>query len=364
MNRVEINLNSINSNVNYFKSLLDSETKLIGVVKANAYGHGIEEVGRVVWTSGADILAVFSVDEAVALRVAKIRSPLIVLGPIEESDFHRLLDFDITTTVGEFETVYRLSKIAKAENKWAKIDIKVETGMNRYGFKSHEVAENVRKIMALGHVKIEGMHSHIIDPVDIPATNEQIKVLESVLFSFQQNNFEIPMVHLAATDTIVRHPSAHFDAVRLGIGIYGYGDFEGYQEALKPALELKSQISAIKLVGKGETIGYGRTFKAKDVMKIAVLPIGYFDGISRSLSNNSDVLVAGKRAKIVGRICMNSMMVDVTGIKCAVGDEVALIGVQGNDKIWADEIAKKTDTIPHEVLCRIPEHLPREYRFK
>jgi alanine racemase len=218
--------------------------------------------------------------------------------------------------------------------------------------------------MSLGHIKIEGMHSHIADSTNISATNEQIKVLESVMFTFQQNNFDMPLVHLAATDAIVRHPNAHFDAVRLGIGIYGYGNFDGYQDVLKPALELKSQISVIKLVGKGETIGYGRTYEAKDVMKIAVLPIGYFDGISRNLSNNGDVLVAGKRAKIVGRICMNSMMVDVTGIKCAVGDEVILIGTQGNDKIWADEIAEKIGTIPHEVLCRIPEHLPREYRFK
>jgi alanine racemase len=364
MNKVEINLNSINSNVNYFKSLLDSETKLIGVVKANAYGHGLEDVGRVVWTSGADILAVFSVDEAVMLRVARVRSPIIVLGPVEEKDFHRLLDFDITVTVSDFEIVYKLSKVSKAENKWAKIDVKIETGMNRYGFKSHEVVENVRKIMALGHVKIEGMHSHIADPADITVTKEQIKVLESVMFSFQQNNFDIPMVHLAATDTIVRHPDAHFGAVQLGIGIYGYGDFKGYQDVLKPALELKSHISAVKLVSKGETIGYGRTYEAKDVMKIAILPIGYFDGVLRSLSNKGDVLIAGKRAKIVGRICMNSMMVDVTGIKCAVGDEATLIGIQGNDKIWADEIAKKTGTIAHEILCRIPEHLPREYRFK
>jgi alanine racemase len=162
----------------------------------------------------------------------------------------------------------------------------------------------------------------------------------------------------------VRHPDAHFGAVQLGIGIYGYGDFKGYQDVLKPALELKSHISAVKLVSKGETIGYGRTYEAKDVMKIAILPIGYFDGVLRSLSNKGDVLIAGKRAKIVGRICMNSMMVDVTGIKCAVGDEATLIGIQGNDKIWADEIAKKTGTIAHEILCRIPEHLPREYRFK
>jgi len=337
---------------------------MIGVVKANAYGHGIVDVGRVIWTSGADMLAVTTVAEAVMLRVGKIRAPIIVLGPTQEDDFQRLLDFDITTTVFDFEMAYKLSKIAKQENKWAKIDLKIETGLNRYGIKPHEVTENIRRIMSLGHVKIEGIHSHIADSADAAASKEQIKQIHSVLFSLQQNNIEIPMTHLAATDATVNFPESHFDAVRIGIGLYGYGAFKDYKDVLKPALELKSFISSVKVVAKNETIGYGRTYKADDAIRVAVVPLGYFDGYARVFSNNSEVLVGGKRVKVVGRICMNSFMVDVTGIKCGVDDEVVLIGVQGNDRIWADELAKRSETIPHEILCRIPDHLVREYHFK
>lgn len=364
MNEIEINLNAINANVNYFRGLLEPETKLIGVVKANAYGHGLVETGRVIWTSGADILATTSVAEAVMLRLEKIKAPIIVLGAIEKGDFQRIIDFDLTVTIYDFETAYQLARAAKAENKWVKLDLKIDTGLSRYGFKPPELLENYRKISALEHVKVVGIHSHFANVSDKDFSKEQIKLMQAVLFSFQQNSLEIPMTHMAATDATVNFPEAHFDAVRIGIGLYGYGTFDGYGEALKPALELKSTISCIRIVGKGETVGYRQTYKAKEAIKAAVIPLGYFDGYPRALSNKAEVLIGGKRAKVIGLVCMNAMLADVTGIKCAVGDEVTLIGRQGNEMVTAMELAHKIDTIPHEILCRLPEHLPRKHCFK
>ena len=366
-NKIEIDLNAIAHNVRVIKSHLDPETKLIGVVKDNAYGHGLVDTARAIWTAGADILAVRNVEEAVALRVGKIRSPILILGYVDHKNFRKLLDFDITLTIFDFETALHLSQEAAKLNKWARVDIKVDTGLNRYGFATHEVVEQYQKIAALEHLKVEGIHSHLAEPSDKEFTSEQISQLQGVLFSFQQNRIAPPMVHLAATRAVFEYPEAHFDAVRVGIGLYGYsgyGESTSENDKLQPVLELKSQIAQIRRVGKGQSIGYGRTVVAKNPMKLAVIPLGYADGYPRALSNKTDVLIDGHRAKVTGRVAMDAICADVTGVKCVVGDEVTLIGKQGEEKIFADELAKAADTIEHEILSRLPMSLPREYHFK
>lgn len=364
-NTIDVNLNAIVHNINVFRHLVDPETKIIGVVKANAYGHGLEETARTVWTSGADILAVNSIEEAIALRVNKIKAPIIILSYVEPSEFRRLLDFDLTLTVYDFDQVRHLSREAVKQNKWAKVDIKVDTGMNRYGFALYEFGENYQKIASSEHIKIEGIHSHFASAGDSKFSREQISLMQNVLFSLQQNSVQLPMVHMAATQATVNYSEAHFDAVRIGLGLYGYYGFETDSlEPLQPALKLKSKIAQIRRVAEGESVGYDRTFVADKPMKVAIIPIGYFEGYPRSLSGKSEVLVFGRRVNTVGRVCMNIIMADVTGIKCAMGDEVVLIGSQKDAFIGADEVSRNAGTIVNETLCRLSNSISREYHFK
>jgi len=363
-NKIEVDLNAITNNVRVFRNMIDAETKIIGVVKANAYGHGLIDTARAIWTSGADILATFDIEEAVSLRVAKIRCPILIIGYVEPRDYRRLLDFDLTVTIFELDDAIKLNQEATKQNKWAKVDIKVDTGMNRFGVSPFEAVEFYQKVSALEHIKITGIHSHFADAGDQEFSREQIRRMQGVLFGLQQFGTSAPMVHMAATQGTFKYPEAHFDAVRVGLGLYGYYDFEVEEKLLLPALEFRTQIAQIKRVGKGESVGYKRTFEAEKPLKIAVLPCGYSDGYPRDLSNKSQVLVHGKRARLIGRVCMNVFMIDVTGINCSVGDDVILIGSQGGGKVDADDLAQLTGSIPHEILSRLNPNIHREYHFK
>jgi alanine racemase len=364
LNKVEIDLNAISNNVRVFREIIDIETKIIGVVKANAYGHGLVDTARAIWTSGADILATFNIEEAISLRVAKIRCPILIIGYVEPKDFRRLLDFDLTITIFNPDDAIRLNQEATKQNKWARVDLKIDTGMNRFGISPLDAIEQYQKISSLEHIKITGIHSHFADANDRDYSHEQIRQMQNVLFGLQQIGSSAPMVHMAATAGSFLYSEAHFDAIRVGIGLYGYYDSKTEEPKLMPALEFKSQVAQVKRVAKGESVGYARTFYAEKPLKIAVIPCGYSDGYSRGLSNKAYVLLHGKRARVIGRICMNIFMIDVTGINCAVGDEVILIGSQGGGKVSAEDLATLDDTIPHEILSRINPNLPREYHFK
>lgn len=364
VNRIEIDLNALSNNLRVFRKAIDPDAKIIGVVKANAYGHGLVETARAVWTAGADILAVATMDEAAALRVAKIRAPILVLSYIDPSDFRRMIDFDVTATVYNFQTALKISQEAIKLNKWAKVDLKIDTGMNRFGVTPTEAVDFYQKVFSLEHIKITGIHSHFTDGGNREFVKEQLNQMQNVLFSFQRVGIVPPLVHMAATEATLKFPETHFGAIRPGLGLYGYCGFNDPNCELQPVLELKTVIAQIRRVGRGETIGYMREFMAEKPMKIAVLPIGYSDGYPRSLTNKGEVLVSTKRAKVVGRVCMNITMVDVTGISCNEGDEVVLIGSQGSGKVYADEVAAWAGTNPHEILSRLSPLLPREYHFK
>lgn len=364
LNTIEIDLNAINDNLRFFKNKIDSESKIIGVVKANAYGHGLAETARAVWTSGADILAVADIEEAVALRVEKIRAPIVVLGYVNPKDFRRAIDFDITLSAFELDDVLHLSQDAKKLNKWARIDMKVDTGMNRFGFSVHEAADIYQQIQGIEHIKLEGLHSHFAEPLDREFVKAQLMDFNNVLFALQKSSIKPPLVHMAATDASLLYDEAHFDAVRIGLGLYGFTEVSQFQTELKPVLSFKSKIGQIIRVGAGETIGYAKSFQAKKPMKIAVIPVGYADGYPRSLSNKSEVIINGFKTKVIGRVCMNVLMADVTGIKCANLDDVILIGSQDQNEIRADELGNLADTNTHEILSRLSATVAREYHFK
>jgi len=363
INKIEVDLNAISGNLGLFKKIIYPETKIIGMVKANAYGHGLVEAARVIWTSGADILAVERIEEAVELRVAKIKAPILIIGYVEPADYHKIIDFDLIMSVGDYESAYQLSREARKQNLWARFDINVDTGMNRWGIPVYEFSQIYQKMLDLEHAKVVGIHSHFVDALNAKLAKEQIRLMQNVLFALQQGKFSIPMVHMATTDAILSNPESQFDAIRIGFGLFGYSDFK-QDVGLKPALEFKTKIAQIRRVAKGESIGYGRAYIAKQPKKIAVLPIGYADGYPRALSNKAKVLVSGKKAAITGNICMGAIMIDVTGIDCSLGDEVVLIGKSGDDKVYADDLAKLADTTAREILARLPARLPREYHFK
>ncbi len=361
---IDVDLNAIVHNLSEVKKIIYPETKIIGVVKANAYGHGLVETARAIWTSGADILAVHSIEEAVELRVNKIRSPILVLGFDNQKDFYKAIEFDITLTAYDLDVLYLLHLEAKKHNRWVRVDFKVDTGMSRLGFKAYEAAEKYQEVLKFEHIRIEGIHSHFAAPLDKEFCFQQLKEFQNVLFYLQQQKIQIPLVHMAATDTTFLYNESQFDAVRIGQGLYGYSDVKKFQDKLQPVLTLKSQIISIRRVAKGESVSYDRIYRAPSSKRIAVVPVGYADGYPRSLSNKSQVLVAGSRVKVLGRICMNALMIDVTGVKCTIGDEVVLIGDQKEEFISALELAKLGETIPREILSRLSPTIPREYHFK
>lgn len=363
MNKIEIDLNAISNNLIFFKKSIYPETKIIGVVKENAYGHGLVESARVIWTSGADVLAVERIQEAIDLRVAKIKAPILILGYVDPEDYHKVIDFDLILSISNFEDAYRLSREARKRNLWGRVDVEIDTGMNRWGIPPFEFLQTYQKALGLEHIKVVGIHSHFAQPLDKDFSREQIRILQNALFTLQQGKFPIPMVHMASTDAVLTNPESQFDAIRIGIGLFGYSLAKNATN-LTPALEFKTQVAYIRRVAKGESVGYNRTFIAKQPKKIAVLPVGYADGYPRALSNNSTVIVNNKKAPVVGNICMGTTMIDITGIDCSIGDEVILIGKSEDDKVYADDLAKKANTIPYEILSRLPERIIREYHFR
>lgn len=356
---VEINLNAYRKNLEVIKSILDPETQVMAVVKANAYGHGLEESARTIWTSGADQLAVINVDEGIALRVAKIKAPILILGYIENQDIRRALDFDLGISVFDIDQARRISDEARIVNRWAKVHFKVDTGMHRFGFDPIEAMDAISEIIQLEHIKVEGIYSHFADASNISFSKKQIMEMRNILFKLQQMGVNAWTTHMAATDATANYQEAHFDMVRVGLGVYGLTD---KIEGLEPVLSFRTKIGQIRRLGPGESIGYGLTYKTDKPSKIAVIQAGYADGYPRALSNNSEIIVRRKRAKVVGRICMNIMMADVTGINAQPGDVVTLIGSQDNATLKATELADWAGTNVHEIVTGISANLHREYK--
>jgi alanine racemase len=360
MNQIEIDLKKISENIGVIKQGLTNQTKLFAVVKANAYGHGLVEVAKNALQSGADGLVAFSPQEGIALRRAGIEAPVFLVGFTDPEHIEAVIENNIVATVVSLGQAEKISEIAVRLSQTALLDLKVETGMNRFGFSAEELIRDYAAIRKLPNVKIAGMHSHFADALNSDYSKEQIEQLKRVLSAIEFGD-DRPLVHLCATDSAYLYPEAHFGAVRIGIGMYGYCDSPQLKKLLQPALGLKSNIAQLKKIKKGESVSYRRTFIAEDDMSVAILPIGYADGLPRALSNVGQVLIAGQRAAIVGRICMNVTIIDVTKIDCQEGDEVVLIGQSGDDKIDAADIAKLIDTNPHEILTGLSEFLPRKY---
>lgn len=338
----------------------------MAVVKANAYGHGAIETSRALVRHGVTRLAVFSTDEGVSLRQAGITVPIVVLGPIFQEQFGDLFAHHLTPVVSDPSVLTALGQAAASYEAPYPIHLKIETGMGRLGLTQDELVSLINSHRFPPYLRLEGLMTHLADTdgAEPDATEQQLSRFNKALKVVLEGGFRVPLVHASNSGGAVRFPSAHFSLVRPGIMLYGYHTLPHTIQIpnLRPVLSLTTRVAQLRTIPPGNTVSYNRTFTARHPTRIAVLPIGYANGLSRHLSNRGAVLVHGQRAPIAGLVCMDMVMVDVTEIPgAAVGDEAVLIGRQGNDEITASDIAKWTNTIPYEVLCAIGPQIPRTY---
>ena len=368
-NRVyaQINKNSILENIKEIKKSLENDVKLMPVIKADAYGHGALEVAKLL-VPYADFFAVAVIEEAMQIKKEGIQTPLLILGYVNPDSYEDIVDNDIRIPVFTFEAAKSLSEIAKNKNKVAKIHIAVDTGMNRIGFKANkESIDAIMEITDLENISIEGIFTHFAtaDETDKSFMIEQEKLFSEFVLQLESMGVVIPIKHISNSAAIIYGKSLNYNMVRSGIityGLYPSKDVDKTNLIIHPALELVSHVVYVKTIDKGDTVSYGRTFTADKKMKIATIPVGYADGYPRLLSNKGRVIINGKYAPIIGRICMDQFMVDVSDIDSVKeGDIVTLIGKQGNSFISADEIADLSQTINYEIICGIGKRVPRIY---
>ena len=361
----EIDLIKLQHNINTVRKVISPGTKFMAIVKANAYGHGAVEVAKAAERAKADYFGVASLGEALELRSASVKSPILVLSEAPLAYVERLIDADITQTVYTFELAQLLSDTAKQKGKRAKIHVKIDTGMGRVGIWHENAAPLIKKIASLPNLFMEGLFTHFSKADDISSdfTIDQFNKFLTVADAVRSEGVYIPIVHAANSAAMLNFPKTHLDMVRVGICMYGLEPFEKscFNIELKPVLTFRTKVLYIKEVPAGAPISYGATFYTKSKTYIATLPVGYADGLSRGLSNKGSVIIRDKRFPIVGAVTMDMIMVDVRREKIEVGDDAVIIGRQANEMISASEIARLDDTINYEVLCGIGKRVPRIY---
>ncbi|HHZ12397.1 MAG: alanine racemase [Caldicoprobacterales bacterium] len=364
-----IDLIKLENNIKEIKSQLDSKTAIMAIVKANAYGHGILEVAKAALKSGAHSLGVAIPEEGVKLRRGGIDCDILVLGGFATDQINLILDYNLSICLFSLDSAMLINKLAGEKRKKVKVHLKVDTGMGRIGVRDREEAVKLGiAINQMEHLILEGIFTHFssADEPDQNYSSIQLDRFVSVVNDFRRAGIHPVWIHAANTASMVNFPKSHFNMVRIGIGIYGYipGHALDSKRVIKvePVLSWHTRVLHIKSIGVGSAISYGRTYIAQEPRIIATLPVGYGDGYSRLLSNKGWVLIRGKKAPIVGNICMDQMMVDVTDIPgTEVGDDVVLIGRQGDRSIFADDLAKLYGTISYEVLTGISARVPRIY---
>lgn len=363
----EVDLNNLEHNMKQIKKVSKGKD-IIAVVKADAYGHGAIETAPVLIENGATKLAVAIITEAMELRRTGIEASIMILGYTPLAFARDLINYSIEQTVYSYDYAAVLSKEAQRLKKKAKMHIAVDTGMGRIGFlPNEESVEEVLKISKLPNVELEGVFSHFsaADEEDKTYTIEQKDKFNWFLKELNKKGIKINTKHISNSAAIIDLPDLDYDAVRPGIITYGYYPSEEVNKdalELKRVMTLKTNVIHVKQIAEGECISYGRSFKTQRPSIIATLPVGYADGYTRLLNGKAKVIINGKLAPVVGKICMDQCMVDVTDVgQVNVGDEVILLGEQNNIKFDADDIAELLGTISYEVICMISKRVPRVY---
>ena len=363
----EIDLDAIKYNIDSIKRRVDTK-ELIAVVKADAYGHGALDVSKTLVENGATKLAVAVITEAMELRHGNINTPIMILGYTPLEFAADLINYDIEQTIFDLEYAKKLSEIALNLGKKAKVHVALDTGMGRIGFLINDNSLNeILKISSLKGLEVVGIFTHFAtaDESDKNYSNKQYKKFTDFNEKLVSKGVNISLKHVSNSGAIIDMPNTYLDGVRAGIVLYGYYPSEDVLKQnldLKKAISIKTQVAHVKILDKNEYVSYGRKFKTERKSIIATLPIGYADGYSRALTGKAKVIINGKFAPVVGTICMDQCMIDVTDIgDVHVGDEVIVLGKDKDLKFDADDMAKAMGTINYEVLCMIKQRIPRVY---
>ncbi len=364
----EINLSHLIHNLNQVRLHITPGCKILAVVKANAYGHGIIGISRELEHAGVDMLGVAHVEEGICLRESGIHTRILVMGGISEEYASDILKWHLTPVVCTMSLSVALSAAAIAADVPLPIHIKVDTGMRRIGVAPEMAPEFVENVMRIKGLRVEGIMTHFAeaDLLNREFVREQLESFNTVCRLIGKKGIAIPLRHTANSAAVIDMGDSHLEMVRPGIMLYGYSPspFLSPRVDLRPVMTLKSRIIHLKNVPPRTGISYGRTFTTKRETLVATIPIGYADGYSRALSNAGQVLIHGRRAPVIGRVCMDMTMIDVTDIPgVQSGDEVIIIGGGGENRITADDIAGWLGTISYEVLCGIGERVERVYVY-
>ena len=370
----EISLNAIEHNYNVIRNKVADDTKVCCVIKADGYGHGAVELSQIYEKLGADFFAVSNIDEGIEIRKSGSKLPIVILGYTPVSEAENLAEYDISQAVFSLEYAKELSEKCVEEDCICKMHIKVDSGMSRIGFMCQEFPrdeysiEEICEACCLPNLEVEGLFTHFCvsdeDAEGREFTNKQYENFIHVRDSLKKRDVDISVVHCSNSGAIEDYPETCCDMVRAGIILYGLAPSSKLADRLDlvPAMTLKTVVAFVKEVQKGATISYGRTFTADRKMKIATVPIGYADGFIRQNAKDGYMMVNGKKAKIVGRICMDQTMLDVTDIEgVKTGDEVVVFGTGENGEPTADSLAENTGTINYETVCLVGKRVPRIY---
>lgn len=362
----EISLSNLRNNVNVINEMIGENTEIMAVVKADAYGHGEHQVSRCLWESGVKYFAVSNLDEAIAVRNSCPEAEILILGYTPPEYGQTLADNNIIQGIVSSEYAHELVKYT---TKSIRCHVKIDTGMGRIGLKydtPSECAEEILRLSECEKLSIEGIYTHFAvadcdDSENIEYTDKQEKYILDVYSELVSRGLKLRHIHFANSATISYRNSTKSTLARAGIIMYGLCPNYPMEinKRLKSVMALKAVISHVKAVEKGDSISYGRTFIAPEDMVVATVTIGYADGYSRLLSSKGEILVHGKRCAIIGRVCMDQLMIDVTNVRAKAGDIVTLIGKDGDDEITADELASICSTIGYEVVCGISKRVPR-----
>lgn len=364
----EIDLAAIANNIKEIRRVVTRPTQIMAVVKANAYGHGAVEVSRVALEHGASWLGVAIFEEAEELRQAGIQAPILILGYSPADEAEAIVSLGLSQAVWTRSQAEALSRAAVKLGRPAKIHIKLDTGMGRIGFlPTAEAVKEIERIASLPGIAIEGTFTHFssADDEDKTFTQEQLQRFHQMLEAIRSRGVEVGLRHAASSAAILTMPETHLDLVRLGVSLYGHFPSPATRRndvTLLPAMSFKTQIVHLKELPAGWPVSYGRTYYTSKPALVATLPVGYADGYFRSFSNCGEVIIRGRRCPVIGRVCMDQIMVDATSCPQArVGDEAVLFGRQGKTVLSTEELAERIGTISYELLCAVGRRVPRRY---
>jgi len=365
--KADVNLDAIRANVKEIRKFKLPETKIMIVVKADAYGHGAVPIALAI-NDIVDAFGVAIVEEAIELRQSGINKPILVVGYTSNEQTHLAIANNVTLTVFKYESALKINEEAKKQGKIAKIHLKIDTGMSRIGFlASLDTVNEIKKISQLKNLIIEGVFSHFVaaDCDDKTIANKQLNDFKKIISQLEDNNINIPIKHISNSAATLDIPSADFNMVRCGLityGLYPSDEINKNKVKLIPAMTIKTHVIFTKEVPIDTGVSYGSTFITSRNTKIATIPVGYADGYSWSLSNKGRVIIKGQYAPVIGRICMDQFMVDITDIDdVKEGDLVTLLGTDGDACITVEELSGLSNSFVYEFICHVGKRIPRVY---